>query len=92
MKQANYVYRRVELGSLISKIMMRQGIGQDIELDKMDDTSGDENPYIELIVYNAGKIVTTLSQTEQWLILSNVVKYVQYDKTPRTSTLCPLDP
>ena len=41
--------------------MMRQEIDQDIELDNMDDTSGDENPYRELIVNNAGKIETTLS-------------------------------
>ena len=31
----------------------------------MDNTSGDENPYRELIVNNAGKIETTLSQMEQ---------------------------
>ena len=44
---------------------MRQKIDQDIELNKMDDTSGDENPYRELIVNNTGKIETTLSQMEQ---------------------------
>ena len=36
--------------------MMRQEIDQDIELDKTDNTSGDENPCRELIVNNAGKI------------------------------------
>ena len=60
--------------------MMRQEIDQDIELDKIDDTSGDENPYRELIVNNAGKIETTSSQIEQWSILSNVINYKQYDK------------
>ena len=44
---------------------MRQEKDQDIELDKMDNTSGDENPYREVIVGNAGKIETTLSQMEQ---------------------------
>ena len=34
---------------------MTQQIDQDIELNKMDDTSGDENLYRELIV-NKGKI------------------------------------
>ena len=38
----------------------------------MDNTSGDENPYRELIVNNAGKIENTLSWMEQWSILSNV--------------------
>ena len=62
---------------------MRQEIDQDIELDKMDDTNSDENLYRELIVNNAGKIETTLSQMEQWSILSNVINYVQYDKHPK---------
>ena len=54
-KQANYVYRKVGLGILINKNMMRQEVDQDIELDKMDDTSGDENLYRGLIVNNTGK-------------------------------------
>ena len=82
-KQADYVYRKEESGNLFNKNMMRQEIDLDIELDKMDDTSGDENPYKELIVNNAGKIETTLSQMEQWSILSNVINYVQYDKNPK---------
>ena len=60
--------------------MRRQEIDQDIELDKMDDTSGDENPHRELIVNNTGKKETTLSQMEQQSILSNVINYVQCDK------------
>ena len=40
---------------------MRQVIDQDIELDKIDNTSGDEKLYRELIVNSAGKIETTLS-------------------------------
>ena len=49
----------------------------------MDDTSGNENLYREIIVNNAGKIETTLSQMEQWSILSNIINYVQYDKHPK---------
>ena len=80
VKQENYTYRKVETGNLINKSMMRQEIDQDIELDKMDDTNGDKNPYRELLVNNAGKIETTLSQMEQWLTLSNVINYVQHNK------------
>ena len=58
-KQENYVCRKVESGNIINKNMMRQEIDQDIELDKMDDTSSDENLYRELIVNNAGKMETT---------------------------------
>ena len=62
---------------------MKEEIDQDVELDKMDDTSGDENPYRELIVNNAVKIENTLSQMEKWSILSNVINYVQYSKNPK---------
>ena len=54
-----------------------------LELDKMDNNSGDKNPYRELIINNAGKIQNTLSQMEQWSIHSNVVNYVQYSKNTR---------
>ena len=49
----------------------------------MDDNSSDENPYRELIVNNAGRIENTLSQMEQWSILSNVINYVQCSKNPK---------
>ena len=83
MKQADYIYRKVELGSLINKNTMKEEIDQDVELDRMDDYSGDENPYRELIVNNAGRIENTLSQVEQWSILSNVISYVQYSKNAK---------
>ena len=83
VKQAYYVYRKVESENLINKNMMRQKIDQDIELDKIDDTSGDKNSYREVIVNNAGRIETTLSQMEQWSILSKVINYVQYNKHPK---------
>ena len=49
----------------------------------MDDHSGDKNPYRELMVDNAGRIENTLSQIEQWSILSKVINYVQYSKSPK---------
>ena len=83
MKQVDYIYRKVELGSLINKNTMKEEIDQDIELDKMDDTSSDENPNRELTVNNAGKIENTLSQMEQWSILRNVLNYVQCGNNPK---------
>ena len=62
---------------------MKEEVDRDIELDKVDNNSGDENLYRELIVNNAGKIENTLSQIEQWSILSNVINYVQYSKNPK---------
>ena len=61
---------------------MREEIYPDMEFDRMDDNSGNENPYRELIVNNAAKVENTLSQMEQWLILSNVIV-----KIPKTSLL-----
>ena len=52
---------------------MKEEIDADIELDRMDDNSGDENTYRELIVNDADKIENMLSQREQWSILSNVI-------------------
>ena len=82
-KRADYMYRKVELGSLINENTLNKEIDQDVEIDKMDDTSGDKTPYRELIVNNTSKIENTLSQMEQWLILSNVINYVQYSKNPK---------
>ena len=47
-----------------NKKTMKEEIDQDAELDRIDDNSGDENPYRELIVNNAGKVESTLAQME----------------------------
>ena len=76
----NFVYKKVELGSLINKNTIKEELDAIAELDRMNDNSGDENPFEELIVNNTGKIESTLTQMEQWSILSNVINYVQYSK------------
>ena len=43
------------------------------------------NTHRELIVNNAHKTENTLSQIEQWLIHSNVINYVQYNKNQKNS-------
>ena len=73
-KQTKYIYKKVELGSLINKETIKEEIDSDVELDRVGDDSRDENPYKELIVNNAMK---------QWSILSNVINYVQYSKNPK---------
>ena len=82
-KQTKYIFKKVELGSLISKETIKEEIDADAELDRVDDDSRDENPYRELIVNNAGKAESTSSQMEQWSFLSNVINYVQYSKNPK---------
>ena len=63
--------------------MTNEELDVDIELDKMDDNSGDENPYKELTVNNACKTENALPQMKHWSILSNVINYVQYRKNPK---------
>ena len=71
---------------------MKEEIDPDIELDRMDNNSGDENPYREFIVNNAGVIENMLSHMEQWSILSNVINYVQYSKNPKNLHVMSIKP
>ena len=64
-QQTDFIYRKVELGSLINMESIREKIDLEGELDKIDDNSGDENLYRELIVNNLYKIENALSQMEQ---------------------------
>ena len=82
-KHTKYMYKKIELGSLINKETMKNEIDLDTELDRVDDDSRNENMYKELIVNNTIKIESALSQTEQSSILSNVINYVQYSKNPK---------
>ena len=86
-QQINFVCRKVELGSLINKNTIKEELDADAEVDRMDNNSGDENPYKELIGNNAGKIESVLTQMEQWSLLSNVIHDVQYSKNPKICTL-----
>ena len=36
--------KKVEIGSLINKDMIKDEVESDVELDKIDNNSGDENP------------------------------------------------
>ena len=72
-EQARHVYKKIELGSIVNTDTLWQEIEQEWELSKTDDTSRDMSPYRELIVNNAEKVETVLSQMEQWSILSNVI-------------------
>ena len=60
--------------------MIEQELELERQLDKMDDTSKEINPYKECIVNNAEKIEPLMTQMEQWSILSNVLNYVQHSR------------
>ena len=53
------------------------------KLDKMDNTIWEINPCHEIITNKVEKDNITISQMEQWSILSNVVNYIQYDRYPK---------
>ena len=78
--QMRYIYKKVETGEIINMNMIQQEIEQEKQLGKIDDTSGETNPYRELIVNNAEKIEPLMTQMEQWSILSNVLNYVQHSQ------------
>ena len=52
-------------------------------MNKIDDTSGDTNPFRELIINNAEKIEPFLTQMVYWSILSNILNYILYDRHPK---------
>ena len=74
---------KVESGETINIDTIQQEIGQDEQLEKIDDMSGETNLYRELIVNNAEKIEPLMTQMAQWSILSNVLNYIQHDRHPK---------
>ena len=89
-EQAKHMYKKVELGNVVNISALKQETDQDRELNRLYDTSRDNNPYRELIVNNAEGVDTILSQTQYKRAvtdfrhlnvrstLSNVVNYIQY--------------
>ena len=81
-RQTNFIYKKVELGSLINKNTMKEELDTDVELDGMDDNNGDKNPYRGLVVNNVDRVEMLHSPIEQWSILSNIINYVQHSRNP----------
>ena len=75
LQQTDFIYKKVELRSLINKSTMKEELDADIELDRMDE---------EIIINNTYKVENVLPQMEQWSILSNGINYVQYNKNPKS--------
>ena len=67
-EQTRYIYRKVETREIINTDMIEQEIEQEKQLSKIDDTSRETNPYQELIVNNAEKVETLMTQMELWCI------------------------
>ena len=67
------------MGEMSNVSTIQQEIEQEEELNKIDDTSIETNPYREFIV-NAEKIEPLMTQMELWPILSNILNYIQHDR------------
>ena len=78
--QMRYVYKKVETGGMINTDMVQQEIEPEKQLSRMDDDSGEVNPYRELVVNNVEKVEMPKTQNEQLSILSNLLNYVQHSK------------
>ena len=76
--QIRHVYKKVETGESINTDMIQQEVEQEKQLNKLDNDSGEENPYRECIINNAEKIEVQKTQMEQWSILSNKLNYIQH--------------
>ena len=60
-EQARHVYQKTESGGMINTDTLCQKIEQERELNRIDVTSRDINPYEELIVNNAEKIESLIN-------------------------------
>ena len=63
-EQPNYVHKKVETGEMINTDTIQWDIEQKEQLNKIDDTSRETNPYQELIVNNAEKIEPLMMHME----------------------------
>ena len=68
------------MGEMINVNTIQQEMEQEEQLNKLDNKSGETNPYRELIVNHAEKLEPLMTQMEQWSILSKVLNYIQHDR------------
>ena len=79
--QARDIYKKVEKESTVNV----ETIKEEIEKGRLGNDNEEENQYHTLIINDFDRINVNvnISQMEKWLILSNVVNYVQYTRNPR---------
>ena len=81
--QARHVYKNTESENIINVATSKQEIEIDQDLDKIDDTNAEINPYHKMIVNKAERDDTIISQMKQWSMFSNVVNCRQYNRHPK---------
>ena len=78
--QTKHVYKKAETGESINADTIQQEVEQEKQLNKLDDDSGEENLYRELVINNAEKTEVQKTQMEQLSILSNKLNYIQHSQ------------
>ena len=68
---------------MINTETLQQELENERQLNMIDDTNGETNPYKELIVNNAEKIEPSLAQMKQWSILMQHSQLHTYDRHPK---------
>ena len=84
-EKVRHIYKKVESDSMANVNTIKQEIEDDkltrdrnsLEEDKID-------PYQNVVLNKVYKEDAKTAQMEQWSILSDVVKYIQHDKGPKT--------
>ena len=82
-EQANYIYKKTELGEVINTDTLQQELEHERQLNRLDDVSREANACKELIVNNTEKVEPLLAQMQQWSIFSNMLNYIQYARHPK---------
>ena len=66
-EQTRYIHKKTESGEIINMETIQQELEQGRQLDKIDDMQQETSPYKELIVNNAEKVETLMSQMNSGL-------------------------
>ena len=85
-EQANHVYKKTELGEVINTETLQQELEQERQLNRIDDTNRETNPYRELIVNNAEKI-ETLHGTNETVVYLKQHTAIIYSMTDIPKTI-----
>ena len=76
--RARHTYKKVESKGIVNI----DTIKQETEENKFSKDDDEVNPHHNIIINNIDIENIVISQMEQWLIISNVAKYVQHDRNP----------
>ena len=64
-EQVDYIYKKVQTGEMINTDTIQQEMEQEEQLNQIDNTNGEINPYQKLIVNNVERADQLMTQMEQ---------------------------